>query len=64
MEACFSLSLNALRNEDKQAWRAFLWLGVLPEDVQIAAPMAATLWEMKQAEVHDLLNSCGMMPCC
>lgn len=45
LEACFNFSLNALRNEDEEAWNAFVWLGVLPEDVQIAAPMATTLWE-------------------
>ncbi|MCP4397649.1 MAG: hypothetical protein GY801_10170 [bacterium] len=56
LEACFNFSLNALREEDEEAWNAFVWLGVLPEDVLIAAPMAATLWEKEQIEAHDLLE--------
>jgi hypothetical protein len=56
LEASFNLSLNALRSDDEEAWQAFVWLGVLPEDVQIAAPMAVTLWEMEQSEAHDLLE--------
>jgi len=45
LEASFNLSLNALRSDHENAWNAFIWLGVLPEDVQIVAPMAATLWD-------------------
>ena len=56
LEASFNLSLNALRAEDETAWQAFVWLGVLPEDVLVAAPMAATLWEMDQAEASDMLE--------
>jgi len=56
LEACFNLSLNALRDEDEEAWRAFVALGVLPEDVLIAAPMAATLWEMTPDQARDLLD--------
>ena len=56
LEASFNLSLDALRRDDEAAWRAFAWLGVLPEDVSIAAPMAATLWEMSQAEAAGLLE--------
>ncbi|MCP4544324.1 MAG: hypothetical protein GY832_45010 [Chloroflexi bacterium] len=56
MEASFHLSLDALRAENEEAWRAFAWLGVLPEDVAVTAPMAATLWEMDQAEVAEILE--------
>jgi hypothetical protein len=41
LEASFNLSLNALRTDDEKAWRCFLWLGILPEDVIVAAPMVA-----------------------
>ena len=52
LEACFNLSFNALRENLPQAWENFVWLGVLSEDINIAAPMVATLWELevKQAE--------------
>jgi len=43
LEACFNLSLNALRTEDEAIWQAFIWLGILPEDAQIVAPMVAIL---------------------
>ena len=56
LEASFNLSLDALRRDDEAAWRAFAWLGLLPEAVSIAAPTAATLWEMSQAEAAGLLE--------
>lgn len=56
LEASFHLSLDALRMYDEKAWQAFIWLGILPEDVRIAAPMAATLWEMDQKEAADMLE--------
>jgi hypothetical protein len=56
LEASFNLSLNALRSEDEAAWQNFVWLGVLPEDVAVAAPMAATLWEINQAEAFEMLE--------
>ena len=66
LEACFNFSLNALRGEDEDAWNAFVWLGVLPEDVRIAAPMATTLWNMPQEEATDILellwNDALLMP--
>jgi hypothetical protein len=55
LEATFNLSLKALRDYDEQAWENFIWLGVLPEDVTIAAPMAVTLWDM---ESQDEANEC------
>ena len=46
LEATFNLSLKALKDYNEKAWHNFIWLGILPEDVTIAAPMAANLWEM------------------
>ncbi|MBD1866100.1 hypothetical protein H6F95_02025 [Cyanobacteria bacterium FACHB-471] len=43
LEACLNLSLNALRDDDTEVWQNFVWLGVLPDDAIVAAPMAATL---------------------
>ncbi len=56
LEASFNLSLNALRVDDEPAWRAFAWLGVLPEDVRLAAPMAATLWNIGEAAAAEMLE--------
>ena len=56
LEASFNLSLDALRREDEAAWRAFAWLGVLPDDVFIAAPMAATLWNTDVSEASRILE--------
>jgi S1-C subfamily serine protease len=56
LEATFNLSLNALRADDEKAWQAFVWLGVLPEDMQIAAPMATTLWDMTKTDTCDMLE--------
>jgi hypothetical protein len=53
LEAIFNLSLKALRDYNKQAWENFIWLGVLPEDVTIAAPMAVTLWDMESQKKAD-----------
>ncbi|MEH2063525.1 MAG: NB-ARC domain-containing protein, partial [Nostoc sp.] len=50
LQATFNLSLKTLQDHDQKAWENFIWLGVLPEDVIIAAPMAVTLWDM---ESHD-----------
>ena len=56
LEASLNLSLQALRTEYEKAWWAFVWLGVLPEDASIAAPMAATLWNVKETEASTLLE--------
>jgi hypothetical protein len=53
LEATFNLSLKALRDYDEQAWENFIWLGVLPEDVTIAAPMAVTLWDLESQDEAD-----------
>jgi hypothetical protein len=56
LEASLNLSLRALHAEDKRAWIAFVWLGVLPEDAVVAAPLGATLWDMTKAEAEELLE--------
>lgn len=56
LEATLNLSLQALRTEYEQAWLAFVWLGVLPEDASIAAPAAATLWNVEETEATTLLE--------
>lgn len=56
LEAIFGLSLEALRAEDQEAWEAFAWLGVLPEDVTVAAPMASTLWNVDRPDAGNLLE--------
>ncbi len=56
LEVSFNLSLNALREDFPEAWSSFVWLGVLPEDVSIAAPMVATLWEVDVTEAADRLE--------
>jgi hypothetical protein len=56
LEASFNLSLTTLRAEDEEAWRSFVWLGILPEDVPVTAPMAAVLWETDEAEASEVLE--------
>lgn len=57
LEACVNLSLNALRDDDIEVWLHFVWLGVLPDDALVAAPMAATLWGVLEAEAASALAS-------
>ena len=56
LKASFNYSLRALRAEDQAAYEAFAGLGLLPEDAAIAAPMAATLWKVEEAEAGGLLE--------
>jgi hypothetical protein len=57
LQASFNLSLRALRSEDEGAFHAFVWLGVLPDDTPLTAPMAATLWDLaRPAEADELLE--------
>ncbi|MEL6988311.1 MAG: NB-ARC domain-containing protein, partial [Bacteroidota bacterium] len=56
LEASFNMSLNVLRKDFPEAWNSFVWLGVLPEDVSIAAPMVATLWDVDVVEAADRLE--------
>lgn len=44
-----NIAIDALRNDDTEAWQSFVWLGVLSDDAAIAAPMAATLWNVDEA---------------
>ena len=56
LEASFNLSLNAIREEDAEIWENFIWLGILPEDVSIASPMVATLWQVDMEEAAERLE--------
>ena len=56
LKTSFNNSLGALRSEDRAAYEAFVGLGLLPEDAAIAAPMAATLWDVEEAEAAVLLD--------
>src|SRR5262249_41875365 len=56
LDACLSLSLNALRGEDADAWRCFIRLAVLPQDAMIAAPMATTLWNVDMTKAIQRLE--------
>ena len=56
LEASFNLSIQALQEYNSKAWLAFVWLGVLPEDVTIAAPMVATLWDSSLAVAEEILE--------
>ena len=56
LEASFNLSLNFLQEEFPETWESFVWLGVLPEDVSVAAPMVATLWQVEVAEAAERLE--------
>ncbi len=56
LEASFNLSLNVLREDFPETWDSFVWLGVLPEDISITAPMVATLWEVEVKEAADRLE--------
>jgi hypothetical protein len=49
----FRLSLERLSSEDQDA---FVWLGVLPEDVRLNAAMAATLWNQPEADTRKRLR--------
>jgi len=55
LEASLQLSLRALRDESEEAFRCFVWLGVLPDDTTLAAPMASALWDFQDTERADLL---------
>lgn len=56
IEACFNLSIEPLREDNQEAWEAFVWLGVLPEDVQVTAPMAAVIWETNETNAAEILE--------
>lgn len=49
-------AIDALRSDDTEAWQRFIWLGVLSNDAAIAAPMAATLWDVNEVAATALLK--------
>jgi len=56
LQATFNLSLNALRDLDNSAWRVFPQLGLVFEDAALAAPMAATLFDVSVANAEEVLE--------
>jgi ribosomal protein L17 len=56
LEALFNKSLEALQEYKPELKENFNWLGVLQEDVSIAAPMMTTLWEVEIEEANDRLE--------
>nr|WP_242056970.1 NB-ARC domain-containing protein [Planktothrix sp. FACHB-1355] len=56
LEATFNLSLKALKDYSEAAWHNFIWLGVLPEDVTITAPMTANLWDISVTDAKKRLE--------
>ncbi|MCG8347461.1 MAG: CHAT domain-containing protein, partial [Chloroflexales bacterium] len=56
LEACFNLSLEALRAEDEIVWRGFAWLGVFRPNTLIVAPMLANLLAVSQREATRIIE--------
>ena len=56
LQTVLNASLVILHEEDEQAWKAFIWLGVLPRGVLIAAPMASTIWEVDLDVADEILE--------
>ncbi|MGK7915941.1 MAG: NB-ARC domain-containing protein [Prochloraceae cyanobacterium] len=52
LPACFNLSLKRLSPEQLQQ---FVWLGVLPEDVNLSAQVAAVLWNLSLPQTKRML---------
>jgi APAF-1 helical domain len=52
LQACFNLSLKRLNHKQ---FKCFVWLGVLPEDVNLDARVAAVLWNLKSVEAQQVL---------
>ena len=52
LQACFNLSLKRLTPEQLQQ---FVWLGVLPEDVNFNSRMAEVLWDLKPLQAKRVL---------
>jgi hypothetical protein len=53
LEASLQLSLRALRAEAEEAFCCFVWLGVLPDDTPLTAPMASALWGFSEQDEAD-----------
>lgn len=56
LQATLQLSLTALRTDDEEAYRSFLWLGILPEDAIVPTPAAAMLWAMSPMNATNILE--------
>src|SRR5262249_39760383 len=55
VEASLQLSLRAVHDEAEEAWRCFVWLGVLPDDTTLCAPMASAVCDLTNVEEADSL---------
>ena len=66
VEASFNMSLEYLKREDKEAWEVLIWLGVLREDVNIIAPVVATItgktWEETDCILELLWEEALLLP--
>jgi hypothetical protein len=56
LKASLNLSLGWLQSRSPDLWERYAWFGVLPEAAVIAAPMAATLWGLTEADAADYLE--------
>jgi hypothetical protein len=56
LDACFNLSLEALRAEDERAWHGFAWLGVFRPKAPIVAPMLANLLDVSLQEATRIIE--------
>lgn len=52
LEASLNLSVQRLEKETR---KNFIWLGILPEDVNITPKMTATLWDIDERDAEDEL---------
>jgi hypothetical protein len=55
LRACLQLSLERLKEDRQEYFDRFLWLGVLPEDVEIRELMVMTLWNVEDFEAEETL---------
>jgi hypothetical protein len=56
LEASFHLSLKALRDDEEETRQVFIWLGVLPEGVQVTPPMVAAICQLSEAKAAETLE--------
>jgi hypothetical protein len=56
LEASFHLSLKALHEDEEETRQAFIWLGVLPEGVQVTPPMVAAICQLTEARAAETLE--------
>lgn len=52
IDACLTLSLEFLRQQDAALWSHFLWLAILPAGESIEAPIGSVLWNLSPEEAE------------